>query len=100
MRDNLECNFQKYNTRGKNILYIRTCKTALFQNNVLNRASRLYNKLLERIRILENFRSFKKEVKSLLISNIFYSIDEFLNSNFINYFYYITQSGIGVMVMN
>jgi hypothetical protein len=56
MRDNLECSFQKYeyNTRGKNKLYIRTCKTALFQNNVLNKASRLYNKLLERIRILEN----------------------------------------------
>jgi hypothetical protein len=68
--------------RGKNKLYyIRTCKTALFQNKVLNKASRLYNKLLERIRILENFRSFIKEVKLLLISNIFYSIDEFLNSN-------------------
>jgi hypothetical protein len=64
-----------------NYTYIQTCKWALFQNKVLNKASRLYNKLPERIRILENFRSFKKEIKSLLIPNIFYSIDEFLNSN-------------------
>jgi hypothetical protein len=71
MRDNLERNLQKYeyHTRGKNKLYIRACKTALFQNNVL------------RIRLLENCRSFKKEVKLLLISNTFYSVDEFLNSN-------------------
>jgi hypothetical protein len=76
MRDNLERNFQKYeyNARGKNKLYIWAC-------NVLKKASRLYNKLPERIRLLENFRSFKKEVKLLLISNTFYSADEFLNSN-------------------
>jgi hypothetical protein len=55
LKDTLECNSQKYqyNIRGKNKLYIRVCKTALLQNNVLNMASRLYNKLLERIRILE-----------------------------------------------
>jgi hypothetical protein len=55
LKDTLECHSQKYhyNTRGKNKLYIRVCKTALLQNNVLNMASRVYNKLPERIRILE-----------------------------------------------
>jgi hypothetical protein len=44
--------------------------------------TRLYNILPERIRVIENFRSFKKEVKSLLIANTLYSVDEFLNSSF------------------
>jgi hypothetical protein len=80
IKDYLECNSQKYehNTRGKNKLYIQACNTALFQKN-----SRLYNKLPERIRILENYRCFKKEVKLLLTSNTFYSVDEFLTTIFI-----------------
>jgi hypothetical protein len=82
--DSLERNSQIYerNTRGKNKVHIRACKTAFLQNNVLNNAIRLYNILPERIRVLDNFRSFKKEVKSLLIAKTLYSIDEFLNSNF------------------
>jgi hypothetical protein len=84
LNDNLECNSQKYHysTRGKNKIYIRACKTAVLQNSVLNRASRLFNKLPERIRILENLRSFKKEVKILLFTKKFYSVDESLHSNF------------------
>jgi hypothetical protein len=40
-------------------------------------ASILFNKLPERIRILEILRSFKKEVKILLFTKTFYSVDEF-----------------------
>jgi hypothetical protein len=82
--DSLERNSQIYqhNTRGKNKAHIRACKTAFLRNNVLNNATRLYNKLPERIRVLDNFRSFKKEVKSLLIAKTLYSVDEFSNSSF------------------
>jgi hypothetical protein len=43
--------------------------------------SRLYNTLPERIRILENFRSFKNEVKTLLITKTYamFSSDEGLS---------------------
>jgi hypothetical protein len=85
LKDNMKCNSHRYehNTRGKNKLYIQACNIALFQNSVLNKASRLYNtKLPERMRTLENYRCFKKEVKLLLISNTFYSVDEFFNHNF------------------
>jgi hypothetical protein len=44
---------------------------------VLNRASRLFNKLPERIRILENHKSFTNEVKILLFTKTFYSVEEF-----------------------
>jgi hypothetical protein len=79
LKDNLECNSQRYehNRRAKNKLYIQACNTALFQNSVLHMASRLYNKLPERIRTLENYRCFK-EVKLLITSNTFYLVDEFL----------------------
>jgi hypothetical protein len=85
LEGNLKCNFQmyEYNTRGKNKLYIQACNTALYQNSVINKASRLYNKLPERIRTLNNFRRFRKEVESLLISNTFYSVDEFFKSKFL-----------------
>jgi hypothetical protein len=72
-----------YNTRGKNKLFIQACNTAVYQNSVINKAIRLHNKLLERIRTLKNFRCFKKEVKLMLISNTIYSIDEFVKSKFL-----------------
>jgi hypothetical protein len=61
LNDNLECNSQKYHysTTGKKKIYIQAYKTAVLQNSVLNMASRLFNKLPERIRILENLRSLK-----------------------------------------
>jgi hypothetical protein len=84
MGESLEGNSQIYqhNTRGKHKVHIRACKTAFLQNNVLNNAIRLYNKLPEKISILGNFRSSKKEVKSLLIAKTLYLFDEFLNSSF------------------
>jgi hypothetical protein len=84
LNDNLEYNSQKYqySTRGKNKAYIRACKTAVLQTNVINMASRLYNNLPEKLRILDNFRSFKKEVKTLLLTYTFYLIDEYLNFKF------------------
>jgi hypothetical protein len=76
----LERNSQIYqhHTRGKNKIHIRACRATLFQKYVLHSAVGLYNKLPERIRVLESFRSFKKEVKSLLITNTVYSVDKFL----------------------
>jgi hypothetical protein len=72
----------QHNIRGKNKVHIQACKTAFLQNNVLNKGIRLYNKLPERIRVLDNFRSFKNEAKSLLIAKTLYSVDEFLNYSF------------------
>lgn len=82
LEGNLKFNFQMYdyNTRGKNKLFVQGCNKTLYQNSVMNMAIRLYNKLHERIRILNNFRSFNKDVKLLLISNTFYSTDECLKS--------------------
>jgi hypothetical protein len=42
-----------YNMTGKNKLFIQACNTALYQNSVINKAIRLYNKLPERIRTIK-----------------------------------------------
>jgi hypothetical protein len=94
--DSLERNSQinQHDTRGKNKVHIQAWKPALSQNNVLNNTIRLLNKLPKRIRVLANLRSFKKEVKSLLIANTLYSVDLFLNSHeFIMYYKLWNRSG-------
>ena len=52
--------------------------TVLFQESVVNMWIQLYNKGPEIIKKLDNFKSFKKELKSLLLSYSFYSDDEIL----------------------
>jgi hypothetical protein len=44
--------------------------------------TRLFNKLPDRIRILDNLRSFIKEVEILLLTKTFYLVGTFLHSNF------------------
>jgi hypothetical protein len=65
MEDNLKFNLQMYgyNTRSENNLFIQGLNTARYQNSVINMATKLCNKSPERIRILNNFRCFKKELK-------------------------------------
>ena len=52
--------------------------TALLQKSVVNVNMKLYNRLPERIKTLNDFKRFKKEVKFLLLNNYFYTIKEFL----------------------
>ena len=79
-KGNIKHNFHihGYNTRGKIELHTQSCNTALFQKSVVNMGVKLYNRLPERIKTLNDFKSFKKEVKFLLINNSFYTIKEFL----------------------
>ena len=51
--------------------------------------------MLERIRIRNNFRWLKKELKLLLIFNTFYATDEFLKSECLTF---ICDDFIGYMI--
>jgi len=46
----------------------------LFQKSVLNMNVKLYKYLPSKIKILDHFNHFKKEVKSALLNNSFYRI--------------------------
>jgi hypothetical protein len=42
----------------------------------------LYNKVADEIKLRENCNSFKKKLKSFLLKHSFYSIGEFISSEF------------------
>jgi hypothetical protein len=75
MKHNLE--IHGYNTRRKQDLHIQQCNTALYQKSVINMGIKLYNKLPIQIKQLDTYKSFKKEVKTLLVYNAVYTIEEF-----------------------
>ena len=66
-----------HNTRRKQVLHIQQCNTALYQKSVINMGIKLYNKLPIQIKQLDTFKSFKKEVKTFLVHNAVYTIEEF-----------------------
>jgi hypothetical protein len=68
-------------TRRKFDLHTYFCNTVLFQKSVVNMGIKLLTLLPERIKKMDDFKLFKKELKSLLFSNSFYTIDEFLKLN-------------------
>jgi len=51
--------------------------TVLFQKSVVNMGIKLYNQMPESIKKFDNFKLFKEELKSLLLSHSFYSVDKF-----------------------
>jgi hypothetical protein len=64
-----------YNSRGKIDLKTQNCNT-LLRKSVVNMGVKLRNKLPERIKTLSDFKSFKKEIKFLLL-NLFIQLMNF-----------------------
>jgi hypothetical protein len=67
------------NTRSKHDLHTQSRNTALLQNSVLHKGVRLYKCLPLKIKKLDNFKQFRKEVK-LMLNNSFYTLEEFLQA--------------------
>jgi hypothetical protein len=49
---------------------------------MINMGISLYNKVPDEIKLRENLNSFKKGLKSFLLKHSFYSVDEFISSEF------------------
>jgi len=56
------------------------CTTSLIQNSVLNMDIILYNKLPEKNKEFAWSNNFKKELKSILLKNAFYTLKEYLQA--------------------
>jgi hypothetical protein len=78
VRQNLEVH--DHNTRKKLDLHTRHCYTVLYQKSVVNMGIKLFNRLPITIKQLDNYKNFKREVKTFLVHNAFYTIEEFLNN--------------------
>ena len=79
-RGNIKHNFHihGYNTRGIIELQTQSYNTALYQKGAVNMCVKLHNRLPDRIKTLNDIKSFKKEVRFLFLNNSFYTIKEFL----------------------
>jgi hypothetical protein len=49
------------------------------KKSVTNLGTKLYNKLLNYIKNLENVKPFKKQLRAFLLQQTFYSVDEYLS---------------------
>jgi len=78
---NLQQNFaiHGHNTINKFDLHTRYCSSVLYQRSVTNVGIKLFNKLPIHIKQLDNHNGFKTGVKTFLLHNSFYTIEEFLH---------------------
>jgi len=77
------CEIHEYNTRSNYDLHTQSHNKFLLQNSVLHMGVRLYKRLPLKIKKLDNFNQFRKEVKSMLLNNSFYTLDEFLQAKLV-----------------
>jgi hypothetical protein len=68
-----------YETRHRSDLQTQNCRTDIFKKNVINLGTKLYNKLPNYLKNLENLKPFKKQLKAFLLQQTFYSVDEYLS---------------------
>jgi hypothetical protein len=81
-KENLKHTFviHERNTSSKYDVHTQFCNTYWFQKSVINMGVRLYKYLPSKIKKLENFNRFRKEVKLALLSNSFYTIKQLLQA--------------------
>ena len=58
-------------------IHIQSYNTDLYKRSVINMGTELYNKL-GYIKEIDRYKTFKKELKSLLLLHSFYSVEEFV----------------------
>jgi len=61
-------------------LYVKPCNTNLYKKSVINMGIRLYNKVPNNIKKVEEYKPYKRKLKSFLTEHAFYSLEKFLMS--------------------
>ena len=73
----LNSNIHAHNTRKKMDIHIQSY-IPIYMRNVINMGTILCNKLPGYIKERDSYKTFKKELKSLLLLPSFYSVEEFV----------------------
>ena len=68
-----------HNTRNKFYMHTHYCSTIIYQRSATNLGIKLLNKLPIQIKQLNNYKGFRREVKTFVLHNSFYTIEEFLH---------------------
>jgi hypothetical protein len=75
-----------YTTRNttykENDLFVKPCRNKSFVENPLIMLARIWNHLPDRVKSIGDYNLFVKELKSLLLKNMFYDMHEFFSCNF------------------
>jgi hypothetical protein len=69
-----------YNTRRKMDIHIQSYRMNLYKNTVINMGTKIYNKLPDYVKGIDSYKFFKKALKSFLLRNTFYSVEEYLST--------------------
>ena len=59
-------------------IHIHSYNTDLYKRSVIHMGTKLYNTLPGYIKEIDSYKTFKKELKSLLLLHSFYSLEEFV----------------------
>jgi hypothetical protein len=62
-----------------NISSCQICRIIILRNGVANLGIKLYNKLPNKLKKLEEIQEFKRKLKYFLLQHIFNSVDEYLS---------------------
>jgi len=68
-----------YETRQRSDFQTQFCTTDIFKKSVINLGTKVYNKLPNYFKNLENLKPFEKQLKDFLLQQTFHSVDEYLS---------------------
>jgi hypothetical protein len=68
-------NIHEHNTRSSKDYHVKYCRTSFLKKSLINRGIELFNKLPNNIKNMENLPIFRKELRSFLLTNVFYTIN-------------------------
>ena len=72
----LNSSVYSYNTQRKKDIHIQSHKTDMYEKNVLNMRTKIYNKLPGYIKEIDSYKACKKKLKLFLLLHTFYSVEK------------------------
>jgi hypothetical protein len=80
-KEGLKRNLTRHDHETRHRLDFQTqfYRTDIFKKSINNMGIKVYNKLPNHLKNLENTKSFKKQLKAFLLQRTFYSVDEYLS---------------------
>jgi len=61
-------------------IHVKQQKTEIYKKSVINMDTKIYNNLPEFLKEIDDYKTFKKELKLFLLLHSFYSVEDFVSS--------------------
>ena len=60
-------------------IHVQSYKTKVYNKSVINMGTKFYNNMPGYTKEMDNYKAFKKELKSFLLYHAFYSVEEYVS---------------------